>query len=210
MAKININFVWPRGTKYRVVEVPEGNVGTETYIEQVGSDQIEMQPLVSGDAYLEFAKLHKAKDFTNACWRFAYAFGLPTQRAEDGARERLSRWRVLVEVMHQSVEGLRRAKEENALPPLGAAITDIDVMLIPGSDGVPALSLRPHALWEAMRLQMAQSIADGRDIATCPNCSKWFEVGGRRGTGGKRADSTFCSDPCKNQFKYRTKKGAAA
>src|ERR1700732_4997185 len=126
MANINIDFPWSRGAKYRVVEVPEGNVRTETYIEQVGSEEVTLQPLASGDAYLRFAELHKAPDFAKACWHFAYNYGLPEARAGDGARQRLSRWRMLVDLMHQSVEGLRRAKEEDALPPLGAAITTVE------------------------------------------------------------------------------------
>lgn len=208
MARINIDFTWPVGSEYKIVRPSPAEIDDsfaairEPCILQVGPAQYERRPLDNGKLHLQFADLSKAPDFDRACLGFARAFGLPTQRAEDGAKERLSNWRALVERMTESMEGLRRAQEENALPSIGAAITEIEVRLLPGQDGRATLSLRPQRLWDAMRLQLGQSIAGDRELATCPNCNRWFEVGGR-GAGVKRARAIFCEPKCKNEFNYR-------
>ena len=170
---------------------------------QVGPATRHRQPLsMSGKLYLQFAKLAKIQNFEQACLEFARVFGLPTQRAEDGAKERISAWRDRVERMRDSIEGLKLARDEGALPSIGAAITQIDVRLLPGEDGRATLALHPNTLWDAMRLQLGQSIASDREIMTCPNCHDWFEVGGR-GNGVKRAKAIFCGPKCKNEFNYR-------
>jgi len=102
--------------------------------------------------------------------------------------------------MKASVGGLRRAFEEKVIPKPGFLITELDVILVPGKpDGRLALSLRPKVLVDAMRVQLAQSIAGGNEISVCEVCGSWFEKGGRGGDA-KRSIARFCSDKCRNQF----------
>jgi hypothetical protein len=80
-------------------------------------------------------------------------------------------------------------------------ITSVDVLL--STDSAPAgahrgLVLRPPSLIDAIKLQLAQSVASGNAISTCQQCSKWFEVGGK----GKRNIAKFCSDRCRSRFNY--------
>lgn len=210
-AVLNVDFLWPVGREYRIVTpTPQEEADPfapirELCIVQDGPEQFVQQPLRNGRLYLQFADLLKAPNFEDACLEFARLFGLPTQHAGDGAKERLSRWRTLAEQMRDSIEGLQRAIEEKMLPPLGASITEMHVMLVPGMDGRPTLALQPDRLWDALRLQLGQSIAGGRTIHACENsgCEKLFETGGGRGTGAKRLNAKFCSDECRKDSSKR-------
>jgi hypothetical protein len=103
--------------------------------------------------------------------------------------------------MKTTIEALRRAVDEKVIRSgKNALITTIDVLLVSGQpDGRPTLSLRPQNLIDAMRIQLAQSIASGNLINVCPICGAWFEKGGRGGSA-KRSIARFCSDKCRNQF----------
>jgi hypothetical protein len=217
LANININFPWPVGRRYEIVKPalpkkdnPFAAEIDEPHIRQIGAGQDERQPIAtSEELYLKFADLGKAKaaEFESECLKFAHWFGLLRIFAEAGAQEPLSVWRREIKRMRDSIEGLRRAHEEGLFPSAGVLITDVTAQLVPGKpDGGLTLSLRPNVLLDAMRLQMAQSIASGRSIAVCQNCQGWFETGGGRGTGAKRLKATFCSDKCRNDFHYQQRR----
>ncbi len=208
MATISIGFEWPRGRTYEIVEPalprskdPFAKTIDEPHIRQTGRTEREIparQPLeIHPSLHLDFAGLGHSPD---ACLQFARSWGLLTQPAEVGAQEPLSRWFREIEVMRQTVEGLRRAFEEKVVPIRGALITDLEVLLVSGKpDGRPTLSLRPFNLLGAMRIQLAQSVASGNAINVCPVCGNWFEKGGRGGDA-KRSIARFCSDRCRTQF----------
>jgi hypothetical protein len=221
MTLINIDFSWQVGSKYEIFRPSPEDMANphaairEPVILQVGPVEEDRQPLIrnplmrNSALYSAFANLKKQQDFEKACLSFAYTYGLPTQIAEDGAKERLSVWRDLVERMSDSIDGLRLAKNENALPSIGAAITEIEVRVLPGQDGLATLALRPPKLWEAMRLQLGQSITSGKSIEVCQNCQRWFETGGGRGNGARRRDAKFCSEDCrKNSHSNHSIRGA--
>lgn len=204
-AVLNIDFAWPVGRKYKLVEPPEDPLAAinEPYIQQDGPDQFVQQPLKQGRLFLNFADLLKAPDFGKACLRFAHQYGLPDTYAQDGATMTLRRWRMLAELISQSIDGLRRAQEENALPFHGASITEMQVLLLPGTDGRPTLTLQSRTLGDAMRLQLGQSVAGGQTIQACENsgCPNLFVAGGGRGTGARRLHAKFCSGECQKAAK---------
>ncbi|CCE06442.1 hypothetical protein BRAS3843_1730011 [Bradyrhizobium sp. STM 3843] len=212
-SRIQIDFKWPVGSAYKI-ENPDPLVSRldpfaqmkEPSIVQVGSAQFERWPLENGSLHLRFARLadKPAAQFAEACRTFALGFGLLQTYAEDGASEPLSLWRDRAQTMRDSIDGLRRAKQHGALPDTGATITEASVQLMP--DG--RLAIRPRVLWDAMRLQLAQSITSGRDIGECKNCGEWFEIGGR-GDHVRRVGSEFCSDTCRSKFNYREKRTAS-
>lgn len=201
MAKIAIDFEWPRGHTYECAKADGG----DWLIRQTskGADE-SFKPLeIRDQLYRDFAKLDGSRD---ACLTFARSFGLLRTRAEEGAEERLSYWRREIERMKQSIEGLRRAFEENhpIVAGVGAHITEIGVTLKPTKpDGKPALVFEPRVLIDGMRLQLAQSIASGNEIHVCEECGTWFEVGGG---GAKRTIARFCSTPCKGKFHYKQRR----
>jgi len=206
MAAINIDFPWSRGRTYKVIEptLQSSDFAAridEPHIQQTGRTEPLERPLLHNPhLYLDFAQLDGSSE---SCRRFAEKWGLLRTHAEVGAHEPLSYWCDQIRTMHESVEGLRRAIEEQLLPPLGAFITDeIELFVVLDKlDGRPALSFKPRSLVKAMRIQLAQSIASGKSIEVCQNCNRWFEVGGR-GPGTKRAKTKFCSDKCRNDFHY--------
>src|SRR5262249_33224748 len=128
-------------------------------------------------------------------------WGLLRTYAERGAQEPLSLWQREIKLMKATVRALRRAIDEDAIPSRGALITaELEVLLVPGKpDGWPVLSFRPRILRDAMRIQLAQSIAGGNAISVCPICGVWFQRGGRGGDA-KRSIARFCSDKCRNTF----------
>jgi hypothetical protein len=208
MPTISIGFEWPRGRGYAVVEPalrrskgdPFAAKFDEPHIRQTGRTEKEnpaRRPLeIHPSLYLEFAKLKSSDDYIT----FARNWGLLKNYAELGAQEALSLWKREIETMKETVESLRRAIDEKVIRPRGFLITTIDVFLVSGlPDGGPALSLQPQNLRDAMRIQLAQSIASGNLINVCPVCGQWFEKGGRGG-GAKRSIARFCSDKCRNQF----------
>jgi hypothetical protein len=208
MPTIAIGFEWPRGRVYELVEPelprsknnPFAATIDELHIRQTGLTEREKparRPLeISSRLHLDFAKLKTDED----CLHFARSWGLLRTHAEKGAQEPLSLWRREIDRMNTSIDGLRRAFEEKVIPQLGALVTSLDVLLLAGKpDGRPTLSLRPTILLDAMRLQLAQSIAGGNVINVCPVCDSWFEKGGRGGDA-KRSIAKFCSDKCRNQF----------
>jgi hypothetical protein len=208
MAAINIDFPWSRGRIYKISEptLPPSDDAfaakiDEPHIQQTGpSEPLERPLLHNPHLYLDFAQVDGSPE---SCRRFAQKWGLLRTHAEVGAREPLSYWRDQIRTMKESVDGLRHAIEEQALPPLGAFITDeIELFVtLDKLDGRPALSFHPRSLVKAMRIQLAQSIASGKSIEVCQACSRWFETGGR-GPGAKRAKTKFCSDKCRNDFHY--------
>jgi hypothetical protein len=209
MPTISIGFEWPRGRDYEIVEPdlprserdPFAKTIDEPHIRQVGPNERERparRPLeISPSLHLDFAKLRHSRE---DCLRFARSWGLLRTYAQPGAQEPLSRWFKEIDRMKASVGGLRRAFEEKVIPKPGFLITELDVILVPGKpDGRLALSLRPKVLVDAMRVQLAQSIAGGNEISVCEVCGSWFEKGGRGGDA-KRSIARFCSDKCRNQF----------
>ncbi|MGY4624586.1 hypothetical protein [Bradyrhizobium sp. USDA 4486] len=216
MSAINIEFLWPVAERYELVEPgPDDKSNAlaairEPVIQQIGKSEPRQPLATTADLYLRFAALKnypEGKPFAEACLRFAHDYGFVQTYGYDGEFETLESWRSAVEFMNETMHGLRRAKNENALPRAGAAITDVGVMLLPGKPE-PKVVLRPRVLLDAMRLQLAQSIAGGRGLQACENCGNWFEVGGRR--GAKRVGSKFCSDACRNEFHYQQKKAVTS
>jgi hypothetical protein len=209
LSKIGIGFEWPRGRAYEIVEPSLPSKGDpfaatidEPHIRQTGRTEkenpaprpLEMHPTL----HLVFAQLDGSAE---ACLHFARNWGLLWKPAEVGAQERLSTWRSEIKTMKATIAGLRRAIDEDAFPSRGAIIdAELDVLLVSGKpDGRPVLSFRPKNLRNAMRIQLAQSIAGGNAISVCPICGAWFQRGGRGGDV-KRSIARFCSDKCRNAF----------
>jgi hypothetical protein len=67
--------------------------------------------------------------------------------------------------------------------------------------GLPLVVEAPSLL-RFMLLEMWNEFGGERPaqlgIRSCSYCGKLFQVGGRRGTGARRADARHCSDSCKN------------
>ena len=214
MARINIDFEWPRGRAYELVDPvlpktddPFAAKIDEPHIRQTGRTEKERRtPLaIDSELHFRFANLDGTPE---ACLKFAHHWGLLRTYAETGAQEPHSLWRKEIQRMKATLEGLRRAVEENAIAPTGAPITEMDLMLLPGKPGDrPLLSFRPHNLLSAMRVQLAQSVAGGNSIRRCPVCNIWFETAGRGSADTRRSIAIFCSKPCKNRHHYLRRAG---
>ena len=207
MSKISIGFEWPKGRTYEIVgpSAPRSKDNPfldEPHIRQTSRTEKEnpaRRPLeIHPSLHLAFAKLDGSAE---SCRHFAQNWGLLRRYAEIGAQEPLSLWQREIKTMKDTVEGLRRAFDEKVIPSRGALITtELEVVLVPGKpDGRAVLSFRPRILRDAMRIQLAQSIASGNAVNACPVCGSWFERGGRGGDV-KRSIARFCSDRCRNAF----------
>jgi hypothetical protein len=202
LSKIDIGFEWPKGAAYEIVApaLPRSTTIDEPHIRQTGDTEKKKQrPLeIRPSLHLDFAQLDGSAE---ACLRFARDWGLLRAYAKIGAQEPLSRWQSEIKLMKTTVRALRRAIDEDVIPSRGALITaELEVWLVPVKpDTWPVLSFRPRTLREAMRIQLAQSIASGNAISVCPICGVWFERGGRGGEA-KRSIARFCSNKCRNAF----------
>jgi hypothetical protein len=63
----------------------------------------------------------------------------------------------------------------------------------------------PPNLLAAMWLQFAQAVTGEFQLMVCEGCGKYFQVG----PGGRRADSTTCSDACRQRKNRKDKKTSA-
>ena len=207
LSKVDIGFEWAKGEAYEIVEPslprskddPFAATIDEPHIRQTGRTEKKMQrPLeMRPTLHLDFAHLDGSAE---SCRDFAQGWGLLWTYAEVGAKERLSTWQNEIKIMKATVQGLRNAIDEDAFPSRGVIIAETDLLLVSGKpDEWPVLSHRPRSLRNAMRIQLAQSIAGGNAISVCPICGAWFQRGGRGGDV-KRSIARFCSDKCRNAF----------
>lgn len=67
------------------------------------------------------------------------------------------------------------------------------------------LEYLPRDLLAAMWIQLAQAIAEVKDLRQCPGCGEWFEVSSKQ---QQRASRKYCQDSCKSQH-YRDRKLSA-
>jgi hypothetical protein len=210
MRKTNlaIEFHWSKGRAYEIV-VPSGSRSKDPFaahvreaaIRQKGKGCDSVRPLdIHNNLYMDFVKLADP----DACARFASRWGLLRTRCEAGAQESLSLWRAEIKRMNETLGGLRRAFEEkHPIAMRGAHIVPLDGKLIPGQpDGRPSFALEPQNLIDAMRLQLALSIAGGNTLHTCEQCGQPFESGAT----AKRIIARFCSDGCRKRFHYEQRR----
>jgi hypothetical protein len=108
--------------------------------------------------------------------------------------------------MKDTLGGLRRAFEEkHPIAMRGAHIVPLDGKLVPGQpDGRPSFALEPQNLIDAMRLQLALSIAGGNTLHSCEQCGQPFESGAT----AKRIMAKFCSDECRKRFFYEQRRAS--
>jgi hypothetical protein len=87
----------------------------------------------------------------------------------------------------------------------GIALMPISSLAVVLQYGIvkPTLILRPPFLLEAIRLQMALFFAGGKELASCQQCGRKFELG----ADGKRSVAKFCSDQCRNRYHYERRAG---
>jgi hypothetical protein len=200
---IDIGFEWTRGRIYECGPSVE-NKGVQV-IRQVGRGKDYFEPLkLPSKLFLAFANLDGSAE---KCLGFARAFGLLTLPARDRASERLDGWQREIRNMKGSIAmlgatehqkgGILRAVSSRRVV---AKMAKIDVWLeCPDPSARPVLVLKPGNLLEAMRLQLAQTIAGDGSLRPCQQCGKWFETGGEE---GRRSIAVFCSEACKNRHHY--------
>jgi hypothetical protein len=199
MAIIDIGFEWSRGHAYECVPSKTGMA-----IRQIGKGKSYFEPLkVPLDSGLAVTFANLDLDFSaEKCVGFAHSFGLLTLPARIGAAESLDDWRRKIKEMRSliSMTGMVRTANSRRVR---MNITRIQVALESGlPDTKPALILQPETLFDAMKLQWAQSKKSGSSVYVCEYCDKWFERGGE----AKRSDAKFCSDPCRNKFHYEQRR----
>jgi hypothetical protein len=187
MATIDIDFEWSVGRSYELVD-------GETVIRQTSRHRDRKRPFQIAGLYLKFAELDGSP---KACLDFAKWWGLLRQPAKLDASEQVSDWKREINRMRQFLNNAGFVK-------MGGIRTKVEVELVSGDlVGNAILRFRPATLFDAMIVQLFQSMAGGGSLHTGNQCGRWFEVGG----SGKRTLAKFCSDTCRNRFHYeqRTK-----
>jgi hypothetical protein len=151
--------------------------------------------------FLRFAELDGSEE---SCLRFAYHWGLLHTESQT-ASEALEDWRAQIKEMRQRISWLGTDDHKPRAPKLPAGeawkVTALDVLLVPTRSETErfAMVLQPKNLIEAMRLQLATSVAGSGSIRTCKQCGLWFESGASE---SRRSVAIFCSEKCKNRFHY--------
>ena len=187
MSTINIDFEWSKGRDYEWA--PDG--GGVLWPKGKRFDRIRPIELPGPPLAFAFAKLDGSKEQFLA---FARSFGLPNARAREGLGEQLPGLQQSVRKMRAAVEVVTAGRDACTLK-----IATLDVALTYGMPGTkPVLVKRPRSLFDAMLLQVAQSVASGNAIHVCAQCDNWFEAGGH----GRRSVAKFCSRACKDRANY--------
>jgi hypothetical protein len=190
---IDIDFDWTRALDYELADSKKGLV-----IRQKGRRSERIWPLKFQEGlYRVFEKLDGSPE---ACLGFARSWGLLESPAplRSVAEEHITDWRHSI----QEIRGLMKTLNINNAPPgirTRKSISSLEVMIAYSANEKPAIVLRPQTLLEAMKLQLAQSVASGNAILTCQQCGTLFEVG----AGARRTVSRFCSVTCKNRHHYK-------
>jgi hypothetical protein len=125
--------------------------------------------------FAEFAQIERAEELL----AFVSRYG-PLDK-ENGIQR-------LLDIAKEMKDCLRRGKMPDH------QIVDLRAMV-----STAGVKMRPTRLIDALWLQLAQGITGG-GWRECPQCQKWFSVGGR---GGMRVVAKFCSDQCRIDFNSR-------
>jgi hypothetical protein len=214
MSKIEIGFEWSRGFDYEWVPCPKDK--KVLAIRQVGRRREVTTPLEiesKKPLCLRFAEIDETSP--DQMLNFARSWGLLENEARDGALESGDGWRREIRKMRGTVSMLGAKSGENAGGILRARSSwrpifeaaKIDVLLSGSADARPRLILRPHDLKNALWLQLATTIAAGKSIRQCAECSEWFYTG--IGGAARRTIAIFCSVECKNRHHYKHRKATS-
>jgi hypothetical protein len=197
---IDINFQWTRSLAYECV-----TRGGRKSIAPVGKKRdTPFEPLkidCEKPLFLRFAELDGSQE---SCLRFAYHWGLLHSELQ-AKSEALEYWREQIKDMRHRISWFGADDDEPLAPKLSAGeawkLTDLDVLLVPARSETKrfAMVLQPRNLIEAMRLQLATSVAGSGSIRTCKQCGLCFESGA---SDSRRSIAVFCSEKCKNRFHY--------
>lgn len=199
---IDIRFEWSRSLKYE-----SATMGGRRLIKAAGQRRDKpFEPLkIDGQKplYLRFAELDGSEE---TCLQFAHHWGLLLTQSQTGG-EFIDDWRQQIEQMREAVallgpiEDLPASLARKRRTGEAWKLTSLDVLLAPSPADTDRFSmiLRPRNLFEAMRLQLATSVASGGSVRACKQCGSWFETGASE---SRRSIAIFCSEKCKNRFHY--------
>jgi hypothetical protein len=84
----------------------------------------------------------------------------------------------------------------------GLGRSHIELRRLPGSFRV---AIVPETLLGGLWIQIAQELAAGVKVHACDNCGSPFTAG----VSGRRADARFCSEPCRKQAHYKSKRSVS-
>lgn len=161
------------------------------------ADHRPIRPLdIAPSLYASFANLRETPD---ACVWFAERYGplyaaANRMRDLDGRGESVDYWYDAMRAMKALMRGAR-SDDYSADAPLEIGSLHVDLVRSPDMRQ-PQLVVAPANLVDAMRLQLAQSIASGTTVRTCEQCGTLFPVGAM----GRRRDARFCGDTCRTLF----------
>jgi hypothetical protein len=195
---IDISFQWTRFHAYEIAKS-----GERKMLRPTGRKSEEFFPLkieTEKPLYLRFSELDGSEE---ACLEFARRWGL-LKSTKASQAEFIDDWRREIREMQMAIafvaDGEKPKKPESAD---AWKVTDLDVLLVPQASADNgkrfALLLQPRNLFEAMRLQLAQSVSGGGTIRRCKQCGSWFETGASE---SRRSIAVFCWEKCKNRFHY--------
>jgi hypothetical protein len=134
-------------------------------------------------------------EFTNvqtpqALLEFITRYG-PLTHAADGTGDVVPRLLDQAKQMKKRLQP-RRAKIAPDIP-----ITRLFASLFTDRQGTLSLKIFPTTLLDALWLQFAQALIEGKEMHQCKHCQGWFPVGGR---SGRRLVAQFCSDEHRKRF----------
>jgi hypothetical protein len=197
---IDINFQWSHPLAYECV-IHGGRKSIKPVGKKRGTPFEPLKIVGEKPLFLRFAELDGSEE---SCLRFAHYWGLLHTESQT-ASEALEDWQGQIKEMRQSVTWFGTDNDVPLAPKLPAGnawkLTSLDVLLVPARSETErfAMALQPKNLIEAMRLQLATSVAGSGSIRTCKQCGGWFERGA---TESRRSIAVFCSEKCKNRFHY--------
>lgn len=211
MASLDLYFPWKvctRGYEVREISKPgkrhrtlaEDAIGQGLRIAPTGKQFRAKSPLRHRPTlYLDFAALDEKS--VDACIEFANEHGLLTA-GSDPIGESYTLWQGQIVGMRRKIRQWQidiitlAAGEKDEI-----AVGELTVVLSPSPpDEHLEMRVRPKHLLGAMELQLAASVAAGRELRACKQCGQFFEIG----PGAKRGHAEFCSS--KHQIDFNNAK----